>query len=73
MRFNPIPQRSHPLFTTEFPFNLRLTPPQDMRFGIRMLLESFICSQKHAGMPTNTTAFRFYFKVLMCVLQRNAI
>jgi DNA replication licensing factor MCM2 len=23
---------------------------EDMRFGIRMLLESFICSQKHAGM-----------------------
>lgn len=22
---------------------------EDMRFGIRMLLESFICSQKHAG------------------------
>jgi hypothetical protein len=44
-----------------------------MRFGIRMLLESFICSQKHAGRATNTAAFRFCFKVLMCVLQRNAI
>jgi DNA replication licensing factor MCM2 len=41
---------------------------EDMRFGIRMLLESFICSQKHAGMShiALTSPYVVHITIVTC-------